>query len=291
MRTVAAPTTAACEGANNERRQRFASDGGFSGRGPRRRCAALVRRGARRATRRRRVVRIGRGRARLVPHRTGRRERASASNAGRASSVSTLAREIGFFVIGNARTFLRPSREATGATAFLAATLTGALTATAEPRKVEVMAAILMCVVTCIRGYGSDAMRGSDARQERELETGIQPILTPCCDWLTKPPLRKLFDGESRFENPEKTSSRPLLLKFPLGVFDRLASDFSHTVIRRFVEEGGTTRERPRLERAHPARATAEAPNSGRAPRARVDVGAISRTDDARGRRPRGAGR
>ena len=48
----------------------------------------------------------------------------------------------------------------------MAATLTGALTATAEPRKVEVMAAILMCVVTCIRGYGSDAMRGSDARQE-----------------------------------------------------------------------------------------------------------------------------
>ena len=80
-------------------------------------------------------------------------------------------------MIGNARTFLRPSREATGATAFLAATLTGALTATAEPRKVEVMAAILMCVVTCIRGYGSDVMRGSDARQERELETGIQPIL------------------------------------------------------------------------------------------------------------------
>jgi hypothetical protein len=175
------------------------------------RCAALVRRGARRATRRRRVVRIGRDRARLVPHRTGRRERASASNAGRASSVSTLAREIGFFVIGNARTFLRPSREATGATAFLAATLTGALTATAEPRKVEVMAAILMCVVTCIRGYGSDAMRGSDARQERELETGIQPILTPCCDWLTKPPLRRLFDGESPFANPEKTSSRPLV--------------------------------------------------------------------------------
>ena len=33
----------------------------------------------------------------------------------------------------------------------MAATLTGALTATAEPRKVEVMAAILMCVVTCKR--------------------------------------------------------------------------------------------------------------------------------------------
>ena len=62
----------------------------------------------------------------------------------------------------NARTFLRPSREATGATAFLAATLTGALTATAEPRKVEVMAAILMCVVTCIRGYGSDGVNETD---------------------------------------------------------------------------------------------------------------------------------
>jgi|TARA_B100001142_G_scaffold278644_1_gene288854 hypothetical protein len=42
-----------------------------------------------------------------------------------------------------ARTFLRPSRDATGATAFLEDTTTGALTATAEPRKVEVMAAIL----------------------------------------------------------------------------------------------------------------------------------------------------
>ena len=50
----------------------------------------------------------------------------------------------------------------------MAATLTGALTATAEPRKVEVMAAILMCVVTCIRGYGSDAVCGMDARLEAE---------------------------------------------------------------------------------------------------------------------------
>lgn len=49
MRTVAAPTTAACEGANNERRQRFASDGGFSGRGPRR--AVRRARPSRRATR------------------------------------------------------------------------------------------------------------------------------------------------------------------------------------------------------------------------------------------------
>ena len=64
------------------------------------------------------------------------------------------------------------------------------------------------------------------------------------------------------------------------GVFV-LASDFhtSSVIIRRFVEEGGR-RERPRLERAHPARATAEAPNSGRAPRARVDVG--SRAPGAR---------
>jgi hypothetical protein len=45
------------------------------------------------------------------------------------------------------RTFLRPSREATGATAAFLATVTGALTATAEPRKVEVMAAIVyVCV-------------------------------------------------------------------------------------------------------------------------------------------------
>jgi hypothetical protein len=86
----------------------------------------------------------------------------------------------------------------------LAATLTGALTATAEPRKVEVMAAILMCVVTCIRGYGSDAMRGSDARQERELETGIQPILTPCCDWLTKPPFAGYSTGKDGLRTQKK---------------------------------------------------------------------------------------
>ena len=42
---------------------------------------------------------------------------------------------------------MRPSREATGATAAFLATVTGALTATAEPRKVEVMAAIVyVCV-------------------------------------------------------------------------------------------------------------------------------------------------
>ena len=60
------------------------------------------------------------------------------------AAVTSSAPRIGFFRFpALIRTFLRPSREATGATAFLAATLTGALAATAEPRKVEVMAAIL----------------------------------------------------------------------------------------------------------------------------------------------------
>ena len=61
------------------------------------------------------------------------------------TAATSSAPRIGFFIGFPAliRTFLRPSREATGATAFLAATLTGALAATAEPRKVEVMAAIL----------------------------------------------------------------------------------------------------------------------------------------------------
>lgn len=60
------------------------------------------------------------------------------------TAATSSAPRIGFFRFpALIRTFLRPSREATGATAFLAATLTGALAATAEPRKVEVMAAIL----------------------------------------------------------------------------------------------------------------------------------------------------
>ena len=54
---------------------------------------------------------------------------------------------LGWFLSPGMRTFLRPSREATGATAAFLATVTGALTATAEPRKVEVMAAIVyVCV-------------------------------------------------------------------------------------------------------------------------------------------------
>jgi len=54
---------------------------------------------------------------------------------------------LGWFLSPGTRTFLRPSREATGATAAFLATVTGALTATAEPRKVEVMAAIVyVCV-------------------------------------------------------------------------------------------------------------------------------------------------
>ena len=52
----------------------------------------------------------------------------------------------------------------------MAATLTGALTATAEPRKVEVMAAILMCVVTCIRGYGSDGVNETDGLLKRKVK-------------------------------------------------------------------------------------------------------------------------
>lgn len=58
------------------------------------------------------------------------------------------------------RTFLRPSREATGATVFLETRATGAFTATAEPRKVEVMAAILIgwvCVNETRVQLGSDA--------------------------------------------------------------------------------------------------------------------------------------
>ena len=44
-------------------------------------------------------------------------------------------------------------------------------------------------------------------------------------------------------------------------------SDFHHA-----TRKGGTTRERPRRERTHPDRATAEAPSSRRVPRARVGV-------------------
>ena len=163
IRTVAAPTTAACEERRTEgdvsvsrwwfyrddaarlsgaprssvevRDARRAGDGSFG--------STLVMFDS---------VRMGRSVARAPRHRTPDARHPNPASRDR------------FFRDRNARTFLRPSREATGATAFLAATLTGALTATAEPRKVEVMAAILMCVVTCIRGYGSDGMRGIDAR-------------------------------------------------------------------------------------------------------------------------------
>ena len=55
-----------------------------------------------------------------------------------------------FFPRSLRRTFLRPSREATGATAAFLATTGAALETTAEPMKVEVIAAILI-VEICVR--------------------------------------------------------------------------------------------------------------------------------------------
>lgn len=65
------------------------------------------------------------------------------------------------------RTFFRPSRDATGATVFLLVTLTEAFMATAEPRKVEVMAAIFVWRVRVyeIRATGSAYVMTSENKQ------------------------------------------------------------------------------------------------------------------------------
>lgn len=65
------------------------------------------------------------------------------------------------------RTFFRPSRDATGATVFLLVTLTAAFMATAEPRKVEVMAAIFVWRVRVyeIRATGSAYVMTSENKQ------------------------------------------------------------------------------------------------------------------------------
>ena len=63
----------------------------------------------------------------------------------------------------------------------MAATRTGALTATAEPRKVEVMAAILVCGVTCMRDTVVTSARElcrpmRKNEDELDLSTTQQPI-------------------------------------------------------------------------------------------------------------------
>lgn len=77
-----------------------------------------------------------------------------------------------------------------------------------------------------------------------------------------------------RFKTQEKALE---ISTWPLSVFVCRLDDAIRRFITTFVfhhasRKGGTTRERPRRERTHPDRATAEAPSSRRVPRARVGV-------------------